>query len=285
MKKIALIITTYNRSSNTSIFLDGLKEQEGFDKDFSIKLYVHDDGSSDDTVSVIKQKFPTATILHGDGNYFWNRGMANAFTAVKTADFDYILLANDDLIIYPLAIINLLDIIRREGDVVVGSICDSSGLISYGGLKSDKTIHRLAFRLVTNEKNCDTFNANLVLINREIIEKVGFLDRYYQHSLGDIDLGLRISRAGFKIVSTLNFVGSSNRNSKMGTWEDESAPLIIRIKNVFSKKGRPPRDYKRFTKRFGGRGWIIIWIRPYAGILISSVKYFAKNKINGSLRK
>ena len=70
------------------------------------------------------------------------------------------------------------------------------------------------------ETPADTFNANCVLIPYKAFERVGAMDSYYRHSLGDFDYGLSLKRAGYKVYQSKEFAGMCNNNDSKGTWTD-----------------------------------------------------------------
>jgi len=55
MKKVSVILTTYNSSRIIQRTIDSILNQSGAGKDFEIELIVVDDCSKDDTVSILKQ--------------------------------------------------------------------------------------------------------------------------------------------------------------------------------------------------------------------------------------
>ncbi len=68
------------------------------------------------------------------------------------------------------------------------------------------------------------------------LKKVG-IDPFYQHSIGDFDYGLQISKLGYKIHIYPKFVGECNDNTLQKTWQDETLPRMERIRLKESRKG------------------------------------------------
>lgn len=123
----------------------------------------------------------------------------------------------------------------KKDEVTVGAICGENGGLSYGGIKYTKGIKYKKLGPDAPEVNCDTFNANCAIIPREIFEKVG-IDPFYQHSIGDFDYGLQISKLGYKIHIYPKFVGECNDNTLQKTWQDETLPRMERIRLKESRK-------------------------------------------------
>ena len=67
-----------------------------------IDVFLVDDGSTDGTYEAIKSMFSDVNLIKGSGNLFWAGGMRLAWeTALKNHDFNYFLLLNDDVILFP----------------------------------------------------------------------------------------------------------------------------------------------------------------------------------------
>ena len=108
------------------------------------------------------------------------------------------------------------------------------------------------------------------IIPREIFAKVG-IDPFYQHSIGDFDYGLQISKLGYKIHIYPKFVGECNDNTLQKTWQDETLPRMERIRLKESRKGLPFRDWFHFLhKNFGLGTAIVRSITPYIRIILGT---------------
>ena len=96
MQSIAILLTVFNRRKKTLRCLDALHSQLPI-KNYSIDIYLTNDGCTDGTPEAIAQKFPEVNIIHSKGNLFWNRGMYTAWEeATKRKEYDYYLWLNSD---------------------------------------------------------------------------------------------------------------------------------------------------------------------------------------------
>ena len=87
---IAILVTCYNRRDKTIQCLKNLFSQAGIKEDFTIEVFLVDDGSSDGTSEAVNMQFPQVHIIPGNGSLYWNRGMHLAWQKAKeSADFDY----------------------------------------------------------------------------------------------------------------------------------------------------------------------------------------------------
>ena len=210
-------------------------------------------------------------LIEGDGSNFWNGGMHKAIEHIKNThmDYDYYMLMNDDTKFFPGIFDEMAPHLKKD-EVTVGAICGENGGLSYGGIKYTKGIKYKKLGPDAPEVNCDTFNANCAIIPREIFEKVG-IDPFYQHSIGDFDYGLQISKLGYKIHIYPKFVGECNDNTLQKTWQDETLPRMERIRLKESRKGLPFRDWFHFLhKNFGLGTAIVRSITPYIRIILGT---------------
>lgn len=192
---------------------------------------------------------------------------------MKHADmYDYMLLVNDDVDFIPGIIDRLVDYSKspdRAGSVIVGATCDTSGKFSYGGILYGKGISYSMIGVDSPSVKCTTFNANCTLIPMEIMKRVKNVDSYYKHSMGDFDLGFRISRGGNDIYVMPEYVGVCNDNPIEGSWQDRSLGIVKRIKLKESFKGLPFKDWFHYLNRnFGFATACVRSITPYIKILV-----------------
>ena len=84
---IAALITCHNRCEKTKRCLSSLLTVMP-----ELKVYVVDDGSTDGTSEMVNTLFPGVTVLKGDGNLFWSRGMYVAWIEAVKRNYDYYLI-------------------------------------------------------------------------------------------------------------------------------------------------------------------------------------------------
>lgn len=269
--RILAIFTCFNRKELTRRSMELLAQNKTVMFDYVIL----DDNSSDGTREMLKEMRDAGTyridLIEGDGTNFWNGGMYKAIEHVKKehADYDYYMLMNDDTKFFP-GIFDELAPRLKADEVMVGAICGETGDLSYGGIKYTKGIKYKKLGPDASGVSCDTFNANCAVIPRAIFLQVG-IDPYYQHSIGDFDYGLQISKRGYKIYIYPKYVGECNDNTLKMTWQDETLPRLERIRLKESRKGLPFRDWFHFLhKNFGLKTAIVRSITPYVRILLGT---------------
>ena len=226
--------------------------------DFSLEVFLVDDGSTDGTAEAVREIWPEANIIRGDGSLYWCGGMRVAWAEAAKADPDYYLLLNDDTIIAADAIAELLALAPSPHDevIAVAPIADpETGEVACGGhLKhAPRPVIPLG-----SPATCDTMNANCVLVPRAVYQKIGIFHRIYTHAMGDLDYGFLATRNGIRVMQAGRVLGQSTTNTTERTWLDRNLPRRERFRLLwFSPKGLPFREWATYCRRNMG------WIWPY----------------------
>ena len=72
-------MTVHNRRETTLKCLRHLKNMIYDRGKLNLDVFMTDDGCSDGTVEAVNRDFPDVTVIHGNGELFWNRGMYAAW--------------------------------------------------------------------------------------------------------------------------------------------------------------------------------------------------------------
>lgn len=246
-KRVATLLTVFNRKEKTLKCLQNLYAQlpiEGYEVD----VYLTNDGCTDGTPEAVAEQFPEVNIIQGDGTLFWNRGMYTAWEVAAKGDYDFYLWLNDDVVLLDGAILTILHESSQKQDqsVIIGSMrASESETITYGGrLNKEKITPNGHLQL------CDTMNGNLVLVPKTVYNKVGNLDWHYSHSLGDLDYGYRVRKAGFDIYTSSKYSGICDLNVSKPKWIRPEVPIFDRVKNLYSPLSySDPREYFYYERK------------------------------------
>lgn len=244
--KIAILLTVHNRKDTTLRCLEQLQNQSN--STYLIDIFLTNDGCTDGTPEAIHKTYPHIHIINGNGKLFWNRGMYLAWKTASKKSYDYYIWLNDDTILLPNAIDNLITSSKEKNNssIIVGCICaDDLKTITYGG-RIKKRLHSPSSTL----KEVETFNGNLVLIPRNVYEKIGFNDPFFSHSFGDFEYGLRAQKHGIKSYQTNMFLGICNRHAELPKWCNKKYKLKERIKHLYSPTGYPPKEVFYFESKY-----------------------------------
>ena len=89
MKKIAVVILNWNGAKLLEQFLPSVMVYSD-----EAKIYVADNASTDNSIAVLKEKFPLITIIQNDRNY----GFASGYnSALQQVEEEYYALVNSDI--------------------------------------------------------------------------------------------------------------------------------------------------------------------------------------------
>ena len=279
--RAAVLMTCFNRKEQTVGCLDSVRSQTGTDQ-VSLDIFLVDDGSTDGTGDVISSAYPQVNVIQGDGSLYWNGGMNLAWKTASRSGYDFYIWINDDVALANDAFSTLFDACQRgleqagQPPVIVGCFREEgSEQHAYGGFSAVKTFMGMRSKRILPQgeiRRCDTFNGNLVLVPKDVFDKVGYLDERYTHSFGDKDYGYRCSALGIPMYITPGYVGECSRNSTTGTWVDPKLPLSERYKKLLQPTGIPPSEYYySFRKNSNHFAAMIAVLKLYLRLLVPGV--------------
>lgn len=271
MKRIAVILTVYNRKQHTLSCLRRIEEQTiHICKEVSLDIYLTNDGCTDGTPEVIREEFPYVNIIEGDGSFFWNRGMYAAWQEAAKGDYDFYLWLNDDTHLFGDAVERLLGCSSAKQDqaVIIGSCCSSENEkeITYGGHAKDGKL----IKNVSCEQECVIFHGNIVLIPRFIFERIGFNDRRYRHAMGDFDYSLMVNRQGLKSYVAKGVFGMCDLHPNKPKWCDSKVNFTERWKAFHKPGGNGSNPFEFFyykRKNYGLIPACLTFVSNYIHVL------------------
>lgn len=243
MQTIAVLLTCHNRKEKTISCLKAVFSQKQIIRS-ELNVFLVDDGSTDGTKEEIIRFFPEVHIIQGDGNLFWNRGMYTAWKEASSKyDYNYYLWLNDDTYLFSDAVNIILESSKELYDraIICGAISSVDGTkITYGG-RNSKGIVPLTGKI----QPCDFTNGNVVLIPKFVYKKIGILDPYYHHSLGDFDYSRQAKKHGIELFQSYKIVGQCDSNNSIL----QRHSLIKRFKLLYSPIGGKPYEYFYFYRK------------------------------------
>ncbi len=229
----------------------------------ALSVTIYDDGSTDGTAEAVREIFPAATILTGDGTAFWAKSMAMAESVVldrvDVSPYDLIVWLNDDVNLDPGALTASLRIhAERPRAVLVGAMRDPlSGKMTYSGMTRAGR-HPLRYQALTPRDvvvDVDTFNGNFVVVPVAVAREVGGIDGEYSHALADIDYGLRCRKSGIDVLLMPRTLGTCPRNES-----PRGLPIASEWKQfVGLKGGGNPASLFRYLRKASPASWFV-WL-------------------------
>jgi len=220
MQKIAVVTVNYNTADDTTAFLHSLKQVKI--PDIELSTIVVDNGS--DEAYKLPENLKNTSLIRSETNTGFSGGYNIGMKEALKQGADYILIVNNDTVMDPDMITNLLKVL--ESDPKIGlttpKIYFAKGhefhkdrykphelgkVFWYAGGRTDwnnvMSIHRgideVDHGQYDKTEEIDFASGCCMLFKREVLEKVGLLDDRYFLYFEDADLNERVKRGGYKV--------------------------------------------------------------------------------------
>ena len=280
--KIASLACSYNRREKTTTFLKSLLTQ-AIPGGYTLDVYLLDDNSSDGTADYVRENFPSVTLVEGTGSLYWAGGMRAVWTAARQkGDYDFYLLLNDDVHLFDNAISRLLAAYKKSKfpqNILLGTVRDDKKqTITYGGHKLINKAKGQVEIVVPDDTElmeAHIGNANILMVDKGTVEKIGILSDSFTHGFADFDYTLRAVKNSLKVWVAPGYYGYCiNDHGK--SWLPNSAPLKKRIAYLYSPTGLAYKEYLLYTRRHFPRMlpgvFVKAWLKTLFPILYDKFK-------------
>jgi GT2 family glycosyltransferase len=290
-KDMSIVLVCWNNKSYLEPCLVSLYEgqlQCNFD------VVVVDNGSTDGSQSMLREKYPQVAIIQNDHNV----GLALASNqGVEATRGKYVLLLNNDTIVNGLSLDALVAFLDSHPDAgaVGGKLLNpdgsfQGGYADFSSLKEeflistglgDKLWEGYPSHLDTNEiKVVGWLSSACLLLRRATLDQVGLLDERFFIYGDEADLQYRIKQAGWKVyylpsVTTIHYGGRS-----MNRWRRRR--LVYRGKMLFYRKNYGPYKTSMLRLMLGvlSLAKLIVWAVAY---MIPGKRERAKQELDSNL--
>lgn len=284
-ENLAVLLTCHNRRSNTVACLTSFY-QSVIPSHYTVDIYLTDDGSTDGTSEAVKEHFPAIEVIQGDGNLYWAGGMRLAWkTAICRKSYDVFLLLNDDVILRPDFFLKLIEtdeyVYKTTGKrgVYSGATYDnSSNEISYGASNIRNYLFVVKSRkLVPADKPqaCNITNANILWVNRGVVDQIGIFDDRFTHAMADHDYALQASKKKLPVYLAHGICGVCVHDHGK-SWRSSKYPLKERIAYLKSPKGLAYREYLYYVGKhfplFVPYSYIMLWMKTFFPFIWDRIK-------------
>jgi GT2 family glycosyltransferase len=207
---VAVIVLTWNQRELTIACLDSLAALDYPAE--CLRIIVVDNGSTDGTVQAIRERFPRVVILENNENLGFAEGNNVGIRHALQGDAEYIMLLNNDTVVAPSMIKELL--LVAEADPRVGIVgpkmlyFDQPDVIWCAGNQLDwrrgESIRLQAEqpdeRLEEFPKEVDFITGCAICLRRQVIEQIGLLDSRFFIYYEETDWCIRARAAGWRVV-------------------------------------------------------------------------------------
>jgi GT2 family glycosyltransferase len=204
---VAIIVLTWNGRDLT---LDCLSSLIRLDY-ANYHVIVVDNGSRDDTVGAIRQKYPAVTVIENGENLGFAEGNNVGIRRALACGFDYVLLLNNDTVVDHQMLRTLVGVADSDARIgIVGPLIyyhDDPEVVWSAGNAIDWRTATLR-RLYTDTRDshpqlpyeADYVTGCALCIKREAVERIGLLDSRYFIYFEETDWCLRARAHGYKVV-------------------------------------------------------------------------------------
>jgi len=273
--KVFIIILNWNGLQDTLECLESV-----YKLDYTnFHVIVVDNGSTDNSVTVIRETYPEVIIIENIDNLGYTGGNNIAMSYAMHNGADYMWLLNNDTIVEKDTLGKLVD--KAEKNIEVGLISpilyyyDQPDRIQYCGSYIDWKNKTIVYPEERNLNISEDFKTGrnvclcgtALLIKREVIEKIGYLDEKFFAYWEDTDYSTRVLKEGFR-----NIICTSSRIYHKAPVINPAS--IRRGSHYFYYMSRnrylwATKDLNRLKK--------MSYLRKYLSLVILTVMYYSES--------
>jgi GT2 family glycosyltransferase len=206
---VAVVVLCWNGRDDTIECLESLRRM-GWPR---LTVIAVDNGSTDGTLDAIHARFPEVVTIRSDENVGFAEGNNIGLREALRADVDYALLLNNDTVADERLVEALVAEAERRPDA--GALCplirylDPPDLIWYAGARFDPHAVHNGRHTGYGERDVGQYHSvreigratgAAMLVPRDVIERVGYLDGRLFLQVEDVEWSLRMRGAGYRIL-------------------------------------------------------------------------------------
>ncbi len=218
---------------------------------YPIQVILVDNGSKDNSVAEVRARFPEVSIIVNKTNVGFSGNNVGMEEALRRGA-DYVLLLNNDTWVEPHCFQELIRAAEENPEVGILSprICYYSNpeLIWYDGGKLDNVNGFLRHSHINSDRltgsvddrpmQLDYVCGCAMLIRRQVIEKIGALDKRFFMYWEDADFSLRARQAGFRLLHVPAATVLHKVSRSIGGFDSPDAYYYMERNRYFISKKR-----------------------------------------------
>jgi len=206
---VSIVVLNWNGERVIRLSLDSIRKLDYP----NIEVIVVDNGSTDASIDTISNEFPDFRLLKNSKNLGFSAGMN---IGIQESRGDLILLYNNDAIAHPASLSEMVKTIQSDNEIgIVGGLIlynEPKDVIGSRGGKFDPLTGMIwaeghGKKLVAKDQrkensvtDLDYISGCVLLVRRDVIQKIGLFDEHAILWSQDLDWCLKARRAGFKCV-------------------------------------------------------------------------------------
>ena len=266
-RQVYIILLNWNQWKYTVECLTSLQALD-YDDWTAIVL---DNGSTDNSVDHIRERFPHVEVMDLGENLGFARGNNAGIRAALGRGADYVWLLNNDTTVDPRALRAMVE--RAEADAKVGAVgsafydvAEPERLQAWGGGRVNFWLGRSRhFLSPVSDEKIEFLSGASVLLRRSMLESLGLFDEEFFFYWEDTDYCFRLRQAGWRLV----VAGGSK------VWHKGEASVgktSTRLDNLFNTSAA------RFFEKHAPTPRASFWI----GVTLRVLKRIARGKWNNA---
>jgi len=206
--RVCIVVLNWNGRDMTVDCLHSLLAMSGT----TYNITVVDNGSSDNSAEVIRRDFPNVRVIANKQNLGFAAGCnVGIEEALNQPGYDYILLVNNDTVVNPSLLAELVEEADRDPQVAICSpkiyYYDPPDLLWWAGgrysLWTGMALHIGRQEKEKGKYDClrdlDWATGCVMLLRIQALREVGLFDATIFATSEDVDLSLRVREAGYRI--------------------------------------------------------------------------------------
>ncbi len=210
--KLSIVIVSWNTKDLLEACLHSVYQ---YPLEQPFEVWVVDNHSKDDSVSMVRAKFPQVELIASEENLGFAKGNNRA---IRQCQGEYILLLNPDTEVKPEALNELVAFMEGEPDAgAAGSrLLNADGTLQ-ASCHPMPTLSRELWRMfyldklipygdynmqkwdVTQPREVDVLMGASLMLRKTVLDKVGLLDEGYFMYSEEVDLCFRLQKAGWRL--------------------------------------------------------------------------------------
>ncbi|MDA9230960.1 glycosyltransferase family 2 protein [Rickettsiales bacterium] len=229
-KKLTFIIVTYNSSK----IIESNLQRLDFDK---YNVIISDNNSSDNTLKIIKDKFPKAKIIENDRNLGFPRANNIAFEEVNT---EFTCLLNPDCFFEDETIEKILEICEKNPQIAIANAVSYDGLYDKNNSKLTKGEPCIISQNNYQQEADDFYLTKFIsgcfmILQTDIFKKIGLFDNEFFMYCEDNEICKRAVKNGYEIATIKNTTQIHLSGQSSGEFKQKTRYGILWHKNGWSK--------------------------------------------------
>ena len=238
--KVFIIVLNWNGLQDTLECLESVYKLEYL----NFEVVVVDNGSSDDSVTAIRNAYPQVTLIENDKNLGFTGGNNIAMRYAIRHGCDYMWLLNNDTIVEPNTLSTLVASAQKSLNIGMVSpiICyyDEPTKVQFHGSYIDcknfstPCISGIVLYKQEYKRHMIVLWGTALLIKRGIVERVGYLNEKYFAYQEDCEYSLRVYNAGYRnIVESKAKVYHKSSRSTSVSGEESPIKAFLMTRNWY----------------------------------------------------